>query len=51
MDWLMYPICFLGAFLLWYILSTRNQTLEGLSDERECLWDPVYNKMRCHPLR
>ncbi len=48
MDWLMYYIIFLAAFLLWYILSTRNQhVMEGLSDERQCRWDPVFNTMRC----
>lgn len=48
MDWMLYPICFLTAFLAWYLTVSKEQHIEGLSDERECLWDPVYNRMRCH---
>ena len=48
MDWMLYPIIFLFGFLMWYLYISREQNIEGLSDERECVWDPVYNKMRCH---
>ena len=48
MDWMLYPIIFLFGFLMWYLYTSREQNIEGLSDERGCVWDPVYNKMRCH---
>jgi hypothetical protein len=51
MDWMIGYILFLLGFLFWYLFTSREQHLEGLSDERECSWDPVYSRMRCHTPR
>lgn len=34
------------SILVWYFAFARVYR-EGLSDERGCRWDPVYNQMRC----
>jgi hypothetical protein len=37
----------IAACGLWMLLRDTSRTVEPLSDERACRWDPVHNVMRC----